>query len=201
MPFGSTAVFGELEYIVSGVAPGSTATVEIGLPSGSDPTNVYKDQNGEYIDVTSLATITGNTVILKIKDGGLGDADHEANGVIIYWVVPMRFPSKPAPIVTRIVPDSGTVEGGRDHHYREEPEELQPSTLEKPARLALKTYRVRRSRPLHRQVQPAPRTLSSRRLVAGRAPLARAISLPTIFRYPSSRDFHQTPEARPDELQ
>jgi hypothetical protein len=74
---------------------------------------VFKYVNGSYVDVTSLATISGNTITLHLTDGGLGDADGNANGVIIDPVVPVRIvPAGPAPTVTKLSPKSGPVAGG-----------------------------------------------------------------------------------------
>ena len=49
------------------------------------------------VDVTSLATISGDTLTMHLTDGGLGDADHEANGVIVDPLVPVRIPTTNRP--------------------------------------------------------------------------------------------------------
>jgi hypothetical protein len=91
LPEGAVAVVGSVSYTVSGVTPGGSVNVTMQLPPGSEPTNVFKLINGSYIDVTSLATISGNTITLHLTDGGLGDADGVANGVIVDPVVPVRI--------------------------------------------------------------------------------------------------------------
>jgi hypothetical protein len=87
LPSGATVLTGALSYTVTGVPVGGTISVTLQLPPGSDPTNVFKYQNGAYVDVTSIATISGDTVTLLLTDGGLGDADGVANGVIVDPVI------------------------------------------------------------------------------------------------------------------
>ncbi len=97
LPEGGIAVVGALSYTVSHLHPGASVNVTIELPPGSDPTNVYKYESGTYVDVTSLATISGDTLTMHLTDGGLGDADHEANGVIVDPLVPVRIPATSRP--------------------------------------------------------------------------------------------------------
>jgi hypothetical protein len=91
LPEGAVAVVGSVSYTVSGLTPGGSINVTMQLPPGSEPTNVFKLINGSYVDVTSLATISGNTITLHLTDGGLGDADGVANGVIVDPVVPVHI--------------------------------------------------------------------------------------------------------------
>jgi large repetitive protein len=91
LPEGAVALVGSVSYTVSGLTPGGSVNVTMQLPPGSEPTNVFKLINGSYVDVTSLATISGNTITLHLTDGGLGDADGIANGVIVDPVVPVRI--------------------------------------------------------------------------------------------------------------
>jgi uncharacterized protein YejL (UPF0352 family) len=91
LPEGAVAVVGSVSYTVSGLTPGGSVNVTMQLPPGSEPTNVFKLINGSYVDVTSLATISGNTITLHLTDGGLGDADGLANGVIVDPVVPVHI--------------------------------------------------------------------------------------------------------------
>ena len=74
---------GLFTFTISGLNPGDQATVTITFPS--DPGSQYwKFQNGEYFQMPSeLVVITGNQVILTLTDGGVGDADGEANGTIV----------------------------------------------------------------------------------------------------------------------
>jgi len=71
--------------------------VDLALLPGTVPTAIDKLQNGQLIDVTPLATISGNIVTLHLTDGGLGDADGIANGVIVDPVVPLIEKAVPPP--------------------------------------------------------------------------------------------------------
>ena len=82
---------GLISYQVLSVPVGGSVDVVLQLPPGSAPTAIYKYINGSYVDVTSIATISGNTVTLHLTDGGLGDEDGTANGVIVDPVVPLHF--------------------------------------------------------------------------------------------------------------
>ena len=73
---------------MNGLTPGGTVDVTLLLPAGSNPTGVYKLQNGVYADASSIATIAGNVIVLHLTDGGFGDVDGTANGVIVDPVVP-----------------------------------------------------------------------------------------------------------------
>ena len=59
----------------------------ITLPAGSAPDSYYKVQNGSFFeflfDGTDGAQINGNVITLTLVDGGRGDADGVANGVIV----------------------------------------------------------------------------------------------------------------------
>lgn len=87
LPPGALDLTGVLSYEVDDVAVGGSVDVTLQLPAGSTPTAVYKDVNGTYVDVSSIATIIGNSVVLDLTDGGLGDEDGVANGVIVDPVV------------------------------------------------------------------------------------------------------------------
>ena len=104
LPSGATVLTGALSYTVSGLTPGATISVTLRLPSGSDPTSVFKFQNGAYVDVSSIATISGDEVTLQLTDGGLGDADGLVNGVIVDPVVPVRAVVPSAPVAVGAVP-------------------------------------------------------------------------------------------------
>src|SRR6202011_2439062 len=85
----------------------------IKLPAGSNPNRVYKYENGTYTDVTPIATISGNEITLHITDGGLGDEDHEVNGMIVDPIVPARFVrSAPPPVIRSVSPNKGPATGG-----------------------------------------------------------------------------------------
>lgn len=91
-PDGQAALVGRVGYTLSGVEPGSTNDITLTLPAGSQPTRVFKvAEDGTTTDATDHATISGNTIVLHLTDGGFGDADLEANGVIVDPVVPTRL--------------------------------------------------------------------------------------------------------------
>jgi hypothetical protein len=50
---------------------------------------VYKYQDGTYVNESSIATIVGNQITLHLTDGGQGDADGVANGVIVDPIIPV----------------------------------------------------------------------------------------------------------------
>ena len=103
-PEGYGPVIGILNYTVTQVAPGASADVSIELPAGSNPTKIFKIVNGDYVDITSLADIAGSTVTLHLRDGGLGDEDGEANGMIVDPVVPARAERFPQAITLHSQP-------------------------------------------------------------------------------------------------
>ena len=90
LPPGATAPTGSLSYELDGVAPGGTADVVLQLPAGSNPTRIFKNVGGTYLDVTTIATISGDTVTMHLTDGGVGDEDGVGNGVIIDPIVPVQ---------------------------------------------------------------------------------------------------------------
>jgi hypothetical protein len=82
-------------YQVHDVATGSSIDLILGLPAGSAPNAVFKVQDGVYSDVSSLASIAGDTITLHLTDGGAGDEDGVANGVIVDPVIPVRMAAAP----------------------------------------------------------------------------------------------------------
>jgi hypothetical protein len=95
------------------LAAGASLNVHIRLPEGSEPTAVYKHVDGEYVNMAALATISANRITLHLTDGGLGDEDGEANGVVVDPLVPVRVePPGPAPTVTKLSTKSGPAAGG-----------------------------------------------------------------------------------------
>jgi hypothetical protein len=99
LPSGEAVLTGELSYIVAVPTPGSSVVVTLTLPTGSNPTSVWKFQNGTYIDVSQFATFSGDTIKLTLTDGGLGDADGLANGIIVDPVIPARLAVPGAPTI------------------------------------------------------------------------------------------------------
>jgi streptogramin lyase len=91
LPPGAVAVVGGVSYSLQGLPPGTSVNAKFFLPKGSNPTNVYKKVNGQWVDETSLATISGNEITFHVRDGGPGDEDGVANGVIVDPMVPVRL--------------------------------------------------------------------------------------------------------------
>jgi hypothetical protein len=115
LPKGAVAIVGGLSYQVSGLEAGGTADVTIQLPPGSDPTAVYKLVNGSYINVTSIAAISGSTITMHLTDGGLGDEDGTANGVIVDPIVPIRIGKATTTSLT--VAPSGVAYGSENEEH------------------------------------------------------------------------------------
>jgi hypothetical protein len=83
MPSGYEFPDGLVSYQVIGVVPGSTITVKVTFPSGIPAgSKVYKVGPAGFKEVGNPA-IQGNTVTLTLTDGGAGDSDGLANGVIV----------------------------------------------------------------------------------------------------------------------
>jgi hypothetical protein len=83
MPSGYEFPDGLVSYQVIGVVPGSTITVKVTFPSGIPAgSKVYKVGPAGFKEFGNPA-IQGNTVTLTLTDGGAGDSDGLANGVIV----------------------------------------------------------------------------------------------------------------------
>jgi len=74
---------GLVSYQVIDVAPGSTVTVKVTFPSGIPAgSKLYKVGPAGFTEVVNPA-IQDHTVTLTLTDGGQGDSDGLANGVIV----------------------------------------------------------------------------------------------------------------------
>ena len=75
---------GLVHYKVTGVATGGTVQVQItfptAIPAGS---KIYKVDSNGFHDFSANAIIIDKTVTLTLTDGGSGDSDGVANGVIV----------------------------------------------------------------------------------------------------------------------
>ncbi|MDH4018974.1 MAG: FG-GAP repeat protein [Xanthomonadales bacterium] len=77
---------GALGFNVNGLTPGAAIEVEIEFPEEVSASSYYKfsDQWYEFLDDgTTGATVTPGKVTLKFVDGGRGDHDETADGVIV----------------------------------------------------------------------------------------------------------------------
>ena len=86
-PAGVAFEDGYFSFRITGLPVGGSSIVSLTLPSGSQPDTYYKVIGGQYVeflfDGSTGARISGNTVTLHLVDGGRGDADGVANGVIV----------------------------------------------------------------------------------------------------------------------
>jgi hypothetical protein len=77
---------GYFSFNITNITAGATVVITITLPSNMPiGTQYWKCQNGTWINCTSLLGDDDgdNVLILTLTDGGLGDADNQANGTII----------------------------------------------------------------------------------------------------------------------
>jgi hypothetical protein len=73
---------GVIAFNVAGLAPGGTASVVLTFPAPiPSDAKVFKIDSGGFHEFPG-AVISGNTVTLTLTDGGAGDADRVANGII-----------------------------------------------------------------------------------------------------------------------
>jgi len=71
---------GWFTYTIQGITPGSTVNVTITTPAGINPTGYIKC--GSSCAAYPQTSIGSNAITLKVTDGGMGDADGLANGII-----------------------------------------------------------------------------------------------------------------------
>jgi ELWxxDGT repeat protein len=93
VPPGVSFPIGFLEYEVANVVPGGATTVTITVPTGATPTTYWKygpipgnltPHWYEFLfDGTTGAQIMPGKIVLHLVDGGRGDDDLTANGVIV----------------------------------------------------------------------------------------------------------------------
>lgn len=82
-PFGFDFPDGLVRYTLTGLTPGATVEVAVSFPSGVPPgSRVYKVDADGFQEVLD-AVVHGNRVLVTLTDGGSGDADGVANGVIV----------------------------------------------------------------------------------------------------------------------
>ena len=75
---------GLLSFTVDGVAPGATIEIEVLVDGGVTGADRYfKFHDGAWLDFTDHAAFNGDSILLAMTDGGLGDDDGEANGRIV----------------------------------------------------------------------------------------------------------------------
>jgi hypothetical protein len=89
-PPGLTDLVGTLGYTMKGLTPHATADVVIQLPVNSRPSGILRRYGSGYVDVSATATIARDSVTLHVQDGGVGDTDGAANGVVVDQLVAVR---------------------------------------------------------------------------------------------------------------
>jgi hypothetical protein len=110
-PAGVSFPYELIGFTVRGLqSPGQTITVRIELPPAGPTVNQYwKLQNNAWIRMSS-AVITGNVIVLSIMDGGLGDADGLANGVIVDPGAPGFAPPTTSRLMVSAQPNRGSAQ-------------------------------------------------------------------------------------------
>ena len=94
---------GMVKYDLQGVAVGGIAVVDLALPEGQTPTTFYKQNTTTgaiepfEFDGQTGALVNGNKITLYLQDGGRGDDDGVANGVIADPGGPGDPPPPPPP--------------------------------------------------------------------------------------------------------
>lgn len=99
VPSGLEFPNGFFNYTITGVTRGGTVTVTVKLPEGTSPDSVVKCENNVCSNFAG-AVISGDTITLTLTDGGAGDADKKADGVITDPFAPARDTKEYAAIVT-----------------------------------------------------------------------------------------------------
>ena len=86
-PAGVNFDAGFYDFTISGLTPGQTVEVTLELGENRTPTSYYKYHDGQFLNFAfngnEGAQFNGSSVTLTITDGGLGDDDGSANGVIV----------------------------------------------------------------------------------------------------------------------
>jgi len=88
LPDGAMVLEYNIEYNLTAFEPGATVTVTINVPEGISNPSVYKIVDGKLQKMDADVDMAGNkTVMFKVTDGGTGDEDGSANGIIVDPVV------------------------------------------------------------------------------------------------------------------
>ncbi len=113
-PAGYEFRHGVVAFVLAGVTPGGTANVVISFPSAIPAdAKIYKVDSAGFHEYPG-AVINGNAVTMTLKDGGAGDADGVANGVIddpVAVATPVTS-TTPTPSPDTTVGDAGAAGGG-----------------------------------------------------------------------------------------
>jgi IPT/TIG domain len=105
LPPGVVAPVGALAFSVKEVPANGTISVTLILPSGSEPTEVYKSANGVYEPYPAAKTkVNGNEITLELTDNELPWDENAEAGVIDDPVVPVEPQVGTPPTITRLSP-------------------------------------------------------------------------------------------------
>jgi hypothetical protein len=75
---------GLFSFTIAGLVPGQTVTVDIVLPANVPVGSQYwKCQNNVWFAIPIGSDNGDNVISITLTDGGIGDSDHSANGVIV----------------------------------------------------------------------------------------------------------------------
>ena len=82
-PANQNFLYGVFEFVAEQCEIGSTIQITLAFPATLPPdTKHWKRIDGAWVDWTDRVTIAGNTIRLEVTDGGEGDTDGVANGII-----------------------------------------------------------------------------------------------------------------------
>ncbi len=94
-PPGATVASGVIAYTIGGVAQGATVAVDIYLSTPTTADGYAKVQDGLWVPLPASAftRVSSTHFILRLTDGGTGDEDGLANGVIVDPGAPIQLDS------------------------------------------------------------------------------------------------------------
>jgi hypothetical protein len=111
-PTGVTLPDGLVGFRITGLGSIQTVTVTITFHTGTAATSYYKlREEGTWLDFSSHAVFSGNTVTLTLTDGGAGDDDGADNGEILDPGGPANVAVAQAPAADVFVSDQLTFTG------------------------------------------------------------------------------------------
>ncbi|MDO8391323.1 MAG: carboxypeptidase regulatory-like domain-containing protein [Actinomycetota bacterium] len=100
-PPGATVDNGVIAYTVSGVTPGATVDIDVYLTTPTTATGYAKVQAGQWVPLPGAAftKVNDSHFVLHLTDGGNGDEDGQANGVVVDPGAPISLDTT-APTIT-----------------------------------------------------------------------------------------------------
>ena len=93
LPPGASLDAGVISFTLAGVSVGGEVDIDIHLSDGTTATDYLKLQAGSWVTLPPGAfSVAGNVITLHLVDGGVGDEDGMADGVITDPGAPARIP-------------------------------------------------------------------------------------------------------------